>query len=434
MMMFHFLKSQLRRKTMREIKNNVYYCGINDRNRKYFDELIPLENGTSYNSYLIKGSGGKCIGKTALVDTTYPPKIEEFLQNLDTAQVTKLDYIIANHGEQDHTGAIPALLEKYPDAIVLTNPKCKENIVNMLNVSEEKIQIVEDGEEISLGDKTLKFIYAPWVHWPDTMFTFLKEDNMLFTCDFLGAHYTFDNKRVSPTESLLSVGEREHCKSAGFDFWAKPDEELYMSAKRYYAEIMMPFRTFCNKYTKLVREMNPDIILPSHGPIYKDCGFILDAYEDWSCEECKDLVLMPYVSMYGSTKEMVDYLAEKIEAKGTKVYKFDVIDGDLGDLAIRLVDAAAIVIGAPMVLAGPHPNVLGPTQLINALRPKTKCISVVGSYGWGGNLTGKLEELLQGLKAKEPAPVIAKGKPKAEDFAKLDELADSILETIYQSV
>ena len=391
---------------MQEIKNNVYFCGLNDLDRKYFDELIPLKNGTTYNSYLIKGSGGKCIGKTALIDTTYPPKIEEFLQKFDTP----LDYIIALHGEQDHTGAIPVLLEKYPDAIVLTNPKCKENIINMLNVSEDKIQVVEDGEEISLGDKTLKFIYAPWVHWPDTMFTYLTEDNMLFTCDFFGAHYTFD------------------------DFWAKPDEKLYLGAKRYYAEIMMPFRTFCNKYTKMIREINPDIILPSHGPIYKDCGFILDAYEEWSCEECTNLVLMPYVSMYGSTEEMVDYLAEKIESKGVKVHKFNVIDGDLGDLAINLVDAAGIVIGAPMVLAGPHPNIMSSALLINALRPKTKCISFVGSYGWGGNLIGKLEEMLSNLKVQKPSPVLAKGKPKAEDFAKLDELAESILEVVLNPV
>ena len=140
----------------KEIKNSVYYCGLNDSERELFDELIPLECGTSYNSYLIKGSE-----KIALIDTMYPPKAEEYLNNLKENGVTKIDYIIANHGEQDHTGAIPLLLKNYPEATVVTNPKCAENIESMLLVANERIKIIADGEELSLGNKTLKFIFAP---------------------------------------------------------------------------------------------------------------------------------------------------------------------------------------------------------------------------------------------------------------------------------
>ena len=171
-----------------EIKNNIFYCGLNDCDRRIFDELIPLEHGTSYNSYLVKGSE-----KTAIIDTMYPPKTKEYLKRLVDNQIGKVDYIIANHGEQDHSGSIPAMLEKYPNAIVLTNPKCAENIKSMLHVADEKIRVIADGEEVSLGDKTLKFIFAPGVHWPDTMFTYIKEDNVICTCDFLGAHYTFSD-------------------------------------------------------------------------------------------------------------------------------------------------------------------------------------------------------------------------------------------------
>lgn len=383
----------------KEIKNSVYYAGLNDADRVIFDELIPLEHGTTYNSYLIKGSD-----KTAVIDTMYPPFSDMYLKNFDENGINKIDYIIANHGEQDHTGSIPMLLEKYPEAIVITNQKCKENIMEMLLVDESKIKVVQNDEEISLGDKTLKFILAPGVHWPDTMFTFLKEENMLFTCDFLGAHLPFE------------------------DLYAKNDELLYSMAKRYYAEIMMPFRPLCKKYTKLVKEMNPDFVLPSHGPIYNKPEFILNAYEDWSDDMGKNLVVMPYVSMYGSTEEMVKYVSKKLEDNGINVYPYDIVRDDLGDLAVELVDATTIIIGASMVLAGPHPMAFNTCALANALKPKVKFISIIGSYGWGGKLVETLAGLLTSIKPEVIEPVIVKGKLKQDEYAKLDNLVNTIIE------
>lgn len=384
----------------REIKNNVFYCGLNDCERRIFDELIPLEHGTTYNSYLVKGSE-----KTAIIDTMYPPKSDEYLKNFDENGITKVDYIIANHGEQDHTGTIPKLLEKYPEAVVVTNAICKGNIMEMLLVPEEKIQVVKNGDELSLGDKTLKFLIAPGVHWPDTMFTHIVEDNLLCTCDFLGAHYTFDEIFCPDTTDV------EH------------------SAKRYYAEIMMPFRNLCKKYTKQVKELNPDMILPSHGPIYKNPDFILDLYEDWTADEGKNLVLLPYVSMYNSTEEMIDYIAKKLNEKGINTQVFDIVTGDLGDLAMGLVDATTIVLGSSMVLAGPHPMAVNVAYLANILKPKAKFATFVGSYGWGGNLFGTLSQMLSGLKVESIEPVLVKGKPKKEDYEKLDIL----IETIYNN-
>ena len=382
-----------------EIKNSVYYCGLNDCERKIFDELIPLEHGTTYNSYLVKGSE-----KIALIDTMYPKKTNLYLKNLDENNITKIDYIIANHGEQDHSGSIPALLEKYPEAVVVTNAVCKNNIIEMLHVDESKIRVVKNDDELSLGDKTLKFMIAPGVHWPDTMFTYLVEDNLLCTCDFLGAHYTFKEDEI----------------------FAPDSKELEHSAKRYYAEIMMPFRGVCKKYTQQVKDLNPDMILPSHGPIYKNPKFILDLYADWTADEGKNLVLLPYVSMYGSTEEMIDYLVEKLNAKGIKTEKFDIVTGDLGDLAMGLVDATAIILGSSMVLASPHPMAANVAYLANLLRPKAKIASFVGSYGWGGNLFGKLSEMLSGLKLDVIEPLLVKGKPKKDDFKKLDEMVEII--------
>ena len=382
-----------------EIKNNIFYCGLNDCDRRIFDELIPLEHGTSYNSYLVKGSE-----KTAIIDTMYPPKTGEYLKRLAENQIGKVDYIIANHGEQDHSGSIPALLEKYPNAIVLTNPKCAENIKNMLHVPAEKIREVADGEEVSLGDKTLKFIFAPGVHWPDTMFTYIKEDNVICTCDFLGAHYTFS------------------------DVFAVESKELEKSAKRYYAEIMMPFRMMCKRYTQMIKDMNVDMILPSHGPVYKNPSFILDLYVDWTSDTPKNLVVLPYVSMYNSTMEMIDRLAEKLNAEGIETFKFDIVDDDLGDLAMALVDAATIVMGTSMVLAGPHPMAVNVAYLASVLRPKAKFASLIGSYGWGGKLFDIIVNLLAPLKLDLIEPIQIKGKPTEEDFKKVDEMAKTILE------
>lgn len=382
-----------------EIKNGIYYCGLNDCDRRIFDELIPLEHGTSYNSYLVKGSE-----KTAIIDTMYPPKTKEYLKRLADNQVGKVDYIIANHGEQDHSGSIPALLEKYPNAMVVTNPKVAENIKSMLHVPEEKIKVIADGEELSLGDKTLKFIFAPGVHWPDTMFTYIKEDNVICTCDFLGAHYTFS------------------------DVFAVESNELMKSAKRYYAEIMMPFRMMCKRYTQMIKDLNVEMILPSHGPVYTNPNYILDLYADWTSDMPKNLVALPYVSMYESTKEMVDYLSEKLNAKGIDTFKFDIVDDDLGDLAMALVDAATIVLGTSMVLAGPHPMAVNVAYLAAVLRPKAKFASLLGSYGWGGNLFGLIADMLKPLKLDLIEPLQVKGKPTAEDFEKLDEIAEQIYE------
>lgn len=384
---------------LKEIVNNIFYCGLNHRERKLFDELIPLPVGTTYNSYLIKASE-----KTVLVDTMYPPKSDEFMEKLENAGIEKIDYIVCNHGEQDHSGSLPKLIKKYPEALILTNLKCKEIIQEMLHIKDEKFQTVADGEEISLGDKTLKFMLTPWVHWPDTMFTYVKEDKLMFTCDFLGSHSPFEN------------------------IFAQETPETLKAAKRYYAEIMMPFRNFCKKYVQLLKETDIEIIATSHGPVYKNPSFIIDAYEKWTADEVANEVIIPYVSMYESTKEMVNYLCEKLSEKGINVKPFNIVEEDLGELAMELVEACTVVFGSSMVLAGPHPAAVTATYLAGILRPKMKYVSFIGSYGWGGILTEKLDQALSSVRAERLESVIIKGKPKKEDFEKLDVLVQRIYE------
>ncbi len=384
---------------IRPIKNNVFYIGSKDVNRKLFDQLVPLPQGTTYNSYLIKGSE-----KTAIVDTDYPKKLDEYKARLEENNITHVDYIVSNHAEQDHSGGVPMLLEMFPEAKVVTNEKVKENIMSLLHVDEDKFIVIKDGEELSLGDKTLQFIIAPFVHWPDTMFTYLKEDKMLFTCDFLGAHYT------------------KH------ELFADYTEDLVEAAKRYYAEIIMPFRNFAKKYTEKVKSMDVEIILPSHGPVYDKPEWILGLYENWTSDRVENKVVIPYVSMYESTTMLVDRLTEKLTAAGVDVKLFELVHCDEGALSMELVDCATVVLGSSMVLAGPHPSAVTAAYLVNALRPKLRYYSIIGSYGWGGNLTGIIENMFTIIKPEKLDYVVVKGQPREEDFAKIDELAAQIVE------
>ena len=383
---------------MQNITDRLFYLGLNDEHRDFFDELLPLEHGTSYNSYLLKGSE-----KTALIDGMYNKKLSEYfdlLENFDE----NIDYIIANHGEQDHTGCFSELLKKYPEAVIVTNQACKTNLINMLSISEERIKVIQNNEELSLGDKTLRFYMAPGVHWPDTMFTHLLEDNFLFTCDFLGAHYVVEN------------------------LYAEPSNYLERAAKKYYAEIMMPFRALCKKYLAKIEEINPVMILPSHGCIYKDPKYIIDLYKDWTSDECKNLVVMPYVSMYGNSENMVNYVSNKLEKQGIECFKFDLIRGNMADLAIKLVDAKTIVLACSMVLANPHPAAYNAAYLLSLIKPKAKNISILASYGWGGKLIEPLTELLSSLKANVVEPVFVKGCLKEYDYKLLDEFAENVIE------
>jgi len=378
------------------IKPGVSKIGAVHWERRLFDSLIPLPDGTSYNAYLVEGKD-----KIALLDTVDPMTSEILMEQLK--DVEKIDYIIAHHAEQDHSGCIPLVLEKYKEAKVICTPKAKTYLMDLLLIPEDKFITVEDGETLDLGGKTLKFIHAPWVHWPETMFTYLVEDKILFTCDFLGSHLA--------TSELYATDE---CK-------------VYEAAKRYYAEIMMPFRNFIEKDLEKIKDLDIDIIAPSHGPVYNNPKFILDAYNEWVYAKPKNIVVIPYSTMHGSVKKMVEYLQTALVAKDVIVKPFDLSVTDIGELAMALVDAATIVIGTPTVLTGAHPMVVYATYLANALKPKTKFVSIIGSYNWGSRAQDQLSQMITNLKVEVISPVFIKGFPKEEDFKALDKLAEEIV-------
>jgi len=293
-------------------------------------------------------------------------------------------------------------LKEHPEAKVVCSEKCKEFLTDLLPIPAERFKTVGDNETIALGDKTLQFIVAPWVHWPETILTYLKEDRILFPCDLFGSHL------------------------ATSDLYACCGEKLYQSAKRYYAEIMMPFRSLIRKHLEKLEGYEIKLIAPSHGPIYSNPKFIIDAYTDWTSDSVKNEVVIAYVSMHGSTEAMVNHLVEALMEKGIEVKPFHLVKSDIGELAMALVDAATLVVATPTVLAGAHPAAVYATYLANAIRPKTRIATVIGSYGWGGKTVEQLKGMLTGVNVELLEPVIAKGYPKADDLKKLDALAEAI--------
>jgi flavorubredoxin len=381
----------------REIRPGVFSVGAIDRDRRIFDELIPLPEGTSYNSFLVKGST-----RTALIDTVDPSKEGELLSHLDELKVDRIDYLVSNHAEQDHSGAISRILSRYPSARVITTPRGKELLMPFLHLPDEKITTVQDRETLSLGDRTLEFIHAPWVHWPETMLTYLREERILFTCDLFGSHYATNE---------LGIGE------LGRVYWA---------AKRYYAEIMMPFRVHIQGHLEKIKPLPIDIIAPSHGPVYTKPEQILSAYRDWVSDSVKNEVIIPYVSMHHSTAAMVRHLDQALTDRGIVAIPFNLTVTDIGELAMALVDAATVIIGTPTVLTGPHPSAVYAAYLVKLLKPKARACGVIGSYGWGGKTVKEIAGILQGLPMELLEPVLVKGLPTPGDLKALDLLADTI--------
>jgi flavorubredoxin len=376
-----------------EICKDVYWVGVKDWSRRLFDSLIPLPQGTTYNAYLIKGKE-----KTALIDTVNPGFEGEFEGKLNIiSSLEELDYVVMNHAEPDHAGAIPYILNRNKKALIVTTEKGARIASVQYRAPTERIKTVKDGITIDLGSKTLQFIEAPWLHWPETMFTYLKEDKILFPCDFLGEH-------------------------TAFGFWDDEVEELIPFAQRYFGEIMMPFRLMGKRAIEKIRELEIEIIAPSHGPIHRNPERILDAYTKWTAGETKKKVIIVYVTMWNSTEAMVKTMVETLLSESIEVSLYNLSNADIGDIAKDLVDSKGIVLGTPTVLGGMHPVALYGAYLVRALRPPLKYGVVLSSYGWGGGAVKQASEILAPTKIEILGTARINGPPSTEDKRKIIDL------------
>ena len=378
------------------ISDSVHWVGVRDWDRRLFDALIPMPEGTTYNSYLVRGE------RTALIDTVNPGFEEELLAKISAVMdPADIEHIVMNHAEPDHAGSLPFMLEKCPRATVLATERGARLASLYFDVPEDRLQIVKDGDTLDLGGRTLRFAEAPWLHWPETMFTFLEEERVLFPCDFLGAH-------------------------TARGFWDDQNEELYFHAKRYFGQIMMPFRKQGQRGLEKARQFDPLIIAPSHGPVHRHPERIMDLYKEWTSGQTRSKVVIVYVSMWSSTAELVRTMYERLAAEDVEVAVHELTGADLGDIAKDLVDARAIVLGSPTFLGGLHPMAAYAASLVKALRPPAKYAAVLSSYAWGGGAVKQAGEILGPTGMEIVGAVDISGPPREAQHRAVAELASEL--------
>jgi flavorubredoxin len=379
------------------IKDGVYYVGVRDWNRRLFDALIPLPQGTTYNAYLIKGED-----KIALIDTVNPgfeAELESRINNV--AAVGQIDYIVMNHAEPDHAGAIPYLLTANEKAKIVTTKIGAQAAQTYFRVPEERLLVVKDNDTLELGGKTLRFIEAPMLHWPETMFTYLVQDNVLFPCDFFGMH-------------------------TAYGFYDDEVDELNSFAQRYFGEIMMPFRSLGARTLEKLQGIPIDMIAPSHGPIHKNPKGILENYAKWTKGKTREKAIIVYVSMWKSTEKMINQLVEVLLHEGIHASLHNLTNADLGDVAKDLVDARAIVLGTPTVLGKMHPLAVYAAHLVKVLKPPLNLGVVLTSYGWGKGALSHAIELLGSTGLDVVGTMEVNGPPTETDLDKVKLIGEEL--------
>jgi flavorubredoxin len=381
----------------RTLRPGIHWVGAVDWDRRLFDELVPTPEGTSYNAYVVQGRT-----KTALIDAVDPAFAEVLLERLRALGVSALDYIVVNHAEQDHSGALPILLATYPEAVVVTSPKGKPMLGELLRIPADRVRTVADGEVIELGDERLRFVHFPWVHWPETMVTFAERSGVLFSCDLFGAHVASGTPRCV----------NEHARSE--------------AALRYFAEIMAPYRSIIAEQLPQVTSLPVELIAPSHGPVWTDPRVAFASYAEWCSAEPANKAVIVFASMHSSTRKMVERLGEALLDRGVHTELFNAAHADMGRLAVALVDAGTVVFGSPTVVTNAHPLVAHAAMVVNLLRPKARFVGILGSFGWAGKTAAQLQSLLPNLKAEQLDPLMMKGLPDRAGFERIDAFAGLI--------
>lgn len=322
--------------------------------------------------------------------------------HLGEAGVGRIDFVVANHAEQDHSGCLPDVLARHPEAILLASPKGRDLLSAHLAIPKKRIRAVEHRERLDLGGRHLEFLHAPWVHWPETILTYVAPDGVLLPCDLFGAHLG----AFAPT-----VGE---------------DPKAMAAAKLYYAQIMMPFRSHVRRHLAMLEGYEISMIAPSHGPAWETPAYILDAHRDWVSDEVKNEAVVPFVSMHGSVRRMADRLVEALDGAGVVAHPFDLPRTDLGALATAAVDAATIVLGASAFDGSPHPLAAHAANVLGLLKPKARFLSLLTSWGWGAKLEKPLLATLAPIKAEVLEGVSVQGAPTEADLSRVDALAAAI--------
>ncbi len=393
---------------IRKVKNGIYYVGVKDPKLRKFDIIYDTPWGTTYNSYLIMAE------KPTVVETSKEGFHEEFLDNIKALiDPSKIEYIVLDHSEPDHSWTVGKLLDMAPNAKVVATRAALTNMKAVLNRDIPSIAAM-DGSELDLGDRKLRFIYTPFLHWPDTMMTYDEHDKILFTCDAFGSHYCPEGDRIFNDE----VGD------------------ITEAVRNYFNTIVSPFKPkvleAIDKVKKL--DLDFDMICPGHGPILRDNPFAnIALYEKWAREPEYDgkKVTVYYVSAYGNTKKAAERIACDLRQKGLRAYTVNATDVTKEDVDIDLQQSAGIVVGSPTIAADVVEPIWEVLINMNPIKAKGKVGAAFGSYGWSGEALKMMEDMLKSRKMDVVEPGIKVNfSPSQDDMDKIDEFASRIAEKV----
>ncbi len=352
------------------LRDNIDWVGYIDWTIRDFHSY-QTDRGATYNSYLIRDE------KTALIDAVKAPYVDHLLRNIGAlTDPVKIDFVVANHAEPDHSGGLPRVIEALPNATLLCSKKCLQILSMYFDTSRWKVRTVATGDSVALGKRTLHFIETPMVHWPDSMFTYVREEKLLFSMDAFGQHYA---------------------TSSRFDDEV-PFSTLMEEAKTYYANIVMPFgkqvSTTLDKASNLAIEM----IAPSHGLIWrKHLDEILKAYRGWAEFRPESKVLVVYDTMWDSTAQMARAILEGASQPGVEAKLIHIRHSSQTVIATEVLDAAAITLGSSTLNQGMMPMMGAVTTYLKGLRPANKAAFAFGSYGWGKGASEALDEWMKSM-------------------------------------
>ncbi|MBN2027888.1 MAG: FprA family A-type flavoprotein [Actinobacteria bacterium] len=386
-----------------KISEGVHWVGVLDPQLRVFDIIMKADHGTTYNAYLITGGD-----RIAVVDTVKAPFYEEYIENLRSLVDPKdIAYIIVDHTEPDHSGSLARLLEDAPDARVVCDRQCKNFVHNILNRDVDPI-LVKDGDTLDLGKGVeLSFVHAPFLHWPDTMFTYLEKEGILFPCDFLGAHY---------------------CDDRLFDDLI---DDYHYAFEYYYLVIFRPFKKYVLEAIDKIKNLDIKVICPSHGPMLRaDPWSCVEKYREWSSVPVPDeqkTLLVFYASAYGNTAMLAEKIAEGARAEGAKALVMDAAATELGVMIDRIEAADGIAVGSATINADAVEPVWYLLSHLATLSLKGKVGAAFGSYGWSGEAPKLIAERLRGLKFKvEEEPFRVNLVPTEQDLAAAEEYGRNI--------
>lgn len=378
-----------------KISEGIYWVGVVDWNLRDFHGYETPKGGT-YNAYLIIDE------KITLIDTVKAPFFEEMLSKISLiVDPAKIDYIVSNHVEMDHSSSLPAMMEAVPGAKVICSAKGKKGLFEYyreMGFENWDVQVVQTGDEISIGKRTLQFIEVAMLHWPDSMHTYLKEDKILFSNDAFGQHIATSERFEDEVDGVME------------------------EAEIYYANILMPFGKQVLVYAEKVRQMGLkfDMIAPAHGVIWrKEPERIVETYIKWANAEAKPQVLIVYDTMWNSTEIMAKEILEGVQSAGVDVKLRHLRKNDWSKIIKELMDASVVAIGSPTMNNGMFFTIAGFLSYMKGLRPKGKKFFVFGSYGWGGGAVKGVEKELNdsGFEIAEPGLQV-NFRPFEEDRAK----------------